>query len=221
MTSTDNYLLTLNEVLKPTINLTLKANHDTINYVKKYNKQVIEVPPRNKIDTKIKQLKSETIYKLEFVTVDIELLIKRLDKLHLTKQVINVYYKLNDVALKLWNTRHHITYVYQLEFFYPLTKRIYKTRYRFKREIVKRLNTAKRGLNKALKQITQITKRIDKLEKESQTPVRLILNSNNWLNGILENKYNRIATPEAVATNNNLVTVEEKRKIKQKLKKQI
>ena len=77
------------------------------------------------------------------------------------------------------------------------------------------------SLNKIIKIITKLHKEVDKLRRNNRPPVRLVLNSNDWLNGIIENKYNRIVNPEAVETNNTYGTVEEKRKIKDKIRKQI
>ena len=221
MTTSNEYLLIEESVLKPTLTLSIESNKDTINYINEYNKQFITLPPRNKIDTKIQLLKSETLRKLELVTVEIETIENLIDQLPVTRKRTNIYYKMFDLSLTLLSSIHYISSVYHLESIYPLSKKIYKTRYGFKREIVKRLNKAKRELNKIIKIITKLHKEVDKLRRNNRPPVRLVLNSNDWLNGIIENKYNRIVNPEAVETNNTYGTVEEKRKIKDKIRKQI
>lgn len=213
-------LLRLKKAATSIITLSIHGNYDLLNYVNGYNNR-FRMTPYNKIDTHIKQLKYETQTKLKQFTVNLETTFNTLEQLPLTQKQLEVYFKLTDISINLSITTGQLTNVYILEIFYPLFKRSGTPLYEFKRKIIKQLNRAKRGLNQAIKSLTKVTKKVDKLHEESRPPKRTVLNSNNWLNDIIENKYNRIVSPEAATDNNNYVTVEEKRIIKQQIRKQI
>lgn len=220
MTTNTTDLTELKEAAATIIAATIQGNYSIINYVDGYNKP-FTLAPRNKINTHIQNLKDQTQNKLKIVTIKLETLLNNMEELPLTQKQLDIYFNVMYTALELWVTTGNLSNVYTVQTLHPLYKRAGIQLYEFKRVIVKHLNRVKRGLNKAIKNLTRLIKKVDKIQKKIKPQKRTVLNANNWINYIVENKYNQLTSSEAAAVTNHYVTVEEKQIIKQKIRKQI
>lgn len=213
-------LLEIKEVLDPIIQISLKDNYETIILMNEYINYYKDFPPRNKIDTKIKLLKQETRHYLTQATNDIETVFSLMKQIPITHEILNLCFKLTNLVIPVWNLNISILQTYFFEDYYPLTRRVHRDRYTIKRQIIKRLNKAKRGFRKIHNEVTKIQTKLTKMITKTRKPTRLVLNANDWINGIIEHRYNNLVA-EDTENINKIRTVEEKTKIKQKIRKQI
>lgn len=189
--------------------LQLKCNYDTIKHHKKLQQyDSLDIINLNKTDTKIHVLKQEVARGIYNVTTVIATVCNRLDILPFTSEVFEVYCKVSTILMEHLTSEMCLNGVYFQEHF-MLIHLQHETRTHFKKRMIKLLNKAKRVNNKCLRNCMKITRKLERIEKKISKQNKqgnIVLNSNTWLQGICENKYNNMV--------HDPVTIEEKRSIK-------
>ena len=220
---------------------TLTLIKDSINSIKEYNTYYdININNLNKIDTKIEMLKQEVLTSLESVINSFEIVVKALDKLPVTANILEIYTNLIDVTNEIFFSEMCLSGVYfQEEFYYPqrryyvhlkkkhperYTNTVFETPQEFKRRMIKQLNKAKRMLKKVSKELSKIPVTLEKLDLKPVTvedPIILGGNCNDWLEGIAEVKYSYMSNGAEAVNVGSIGTVEEKKRIIEEIIKRV
>lgn len=201
-------------IIEYSLCIQLKLNYDIVEYHNKLQHHWnVDINRLNKIDTKIHLLKQEVATGILEVTNVLATICNRLDRLPPTAEVLEIYRNISSILMEHSISEISFGGVYFQENFIILYLE-HETRTHFKRRMIKQLNKAKRVNNKCLRDSMKVTRKFERLEKrlakQDKERVRVVLNCNNWLQGICDNRYNNMV--------HDSVTVEEKRSIEERIK---